>query len=338
MQGVHLDEVWRESQKALEFFRNAKFRDQPEIIIAQQRFIDAMRGPTGAISTFDGRAFDDEEFEIQLTENRAAVIICNCLIIKLQTCFMSGDYCEALRVTEKARLLLWSAEINVRLVNYYYYSALTIAAVHETASPEKQTEGLAAVKQSLERLREWAENCPSTFLGKYTLVLAEVARIESRDLDAMRLYERAIQAARENGFVQNEGLGNELAAQFYTKRGLERIAHSYLNEARRCYLGWGALGKVRQLDQLYPALGAQASLRSIATPIEQLDLQTVMKTSQAVSGEIVLARLIETLMVIALEQAGAEHGLLILPIARSIGLKRKQGLAATRWKFIFVKG
>ena len=132
----------------------------------------------------------------------------------------------------------------------------------------------------------------------------------------MRLYEEAIRAARENGFVQNEGLGNELAAQFYLNRGIEKVAYSYLRAARHCYLRWGAMGKVKQLDERYPGLAEQAFLRAtttIGTSIEQLDLATVMKASQAVSGEIVLEKLIETLMVTALEHAGAERGLLILP-------------------------
>ena len=96
----------------------------------------------------------------------------------------------------------------------------------------------------------------------------------------------------------------------------ESIAHAYLRNARYCYLRWGALGKVRQLDQRYPRL-AEASAPSlpaatIGASVEQLDIGAVVTASQAVSGEIVLGRLIETLMTLALEHAGAERGLLIL--------------------------
>ena len=70
----------------------------------------------------------------------------------------------------------------------------------------------------------------------------------------MRLYEQAIRSARDNGFVHNEALANELAARFYAARGFEKIAHAYLRNARYCYLRWGADGKVRQLDELYPHL------------------------------------------------------------------------------------
>jgi hypothetical protein len=77
-----------------------------------------------------------------------------------------------------------------------------------------------------EQLREWAENYPPTFADKHALVLAEIARIEKRDADALRLYEQAIHSARENGFVQNEGLAHELAAQYYLARGLETAGYA----------------------------------------------------------------------------------------------------------------
>ncbi len=67
---------------------------------------------------------------------------------------------------------------------------------------------------------------------------------------------------------------------------------------------------------LYPHLREDGPVpgptRTIGAPVEHLDLATVINVSQAVSGEIVLEKLIETLMRIALEQAGAERGLLIL--------------------------
>ena len=131
------------------------------------------------------------------------------------------------------------------------------------------------------------------------------------------LYEQAIRSAHANGFVHNEALANELAARFYAARGFEKIAHAYLQDARYCYLRWGAAGKVRQLDQLYPHLREEEPVpgptSTIGAPVEQLDLATVIKVSQAVSGEIVLEKLIDTLMRTAIEHAGAERGLLILP-------------------------
>src|SRR6202022_1177135 len=116
--------------------------------------------------------------------------------------------------------------------------------------------------------------------------------------------------------VQNEGLAYEVAARFYMARGFESIANGYLRNARSCYLRWGAEGKMKQLDRLYPHLAAAEGHRPTATigsPVQQLDVASVVKASQAVSSEIVLPKLIERLMTIALENAGADRGLLILP-------------------------
>ena len=99
----------------------------------------------------------------------------------------------------------------------------------------------------------WAEHCPENFENRAALVGAEIARIEGRDADALRLYEQAIRSARQNGFVQNEALAYEVAAQFYAARNLEQFADAYLRNARNCYDRWGADGKVRQLDERYPA-------------------------------------------------------------------------------------
>ena len=84
--------------------------------------------------------------------------------------------------------------------------------------------------------------------------LSRDRRPEGRDPDAEQLYEQAIRSARDNGFVHNEALAYELAARFYAGRGFELIGHTYLQEARRSYLRWGADGKVRQLEGLYPQL------------------------------------------------------------------------------------
>jgi PAS domain S-box-containing protein len=131
----------------------------------------------------------------------------------------------------------------------------------------------------------------------------------------MDLYERAIASARATGFVHHEALAYELAARLYTARGFEEIAHLYLGNARRGYIRWGADGKVRQLDQLHPRLKpdghAPDPTGTIEAPVEQLDLATVIEVSQALSGEMVVEKLIDRFMRLAIEQVGAERGLLI---------------------------
>jgi PAS domain S-box-containing protein len=311
-----LDAVWRESERSLDFVRKAGFRDMADAIVSQQRFIATMQGRTATFSTFSDVQFDEATFEAQLTGDRMPLMICLYWIIKLKTRFLSADYAEALAAAEKAKALLWASAVWIQLLDYFYYAALTVAACYENAAADEQREWRALLTAHQEQLREWADSYPPTFGDKHALVSAELARIEGRELDAMRLYEEAIRAARENGFVQNEGLAHEVAARFYAARGFETIANAYLRNARYCYLRWGADGKVRQLDRLYPHLAAaegNGPTATIGSPVQQLDVASVVKASQAVSSEIVLPKLIERLMTIALQNAGADRGLLILP-------------------------
>jgi PAS domain S-box-containing protein len=311
-----LDAVWRESEMALDFARTAKFRDVVDLILSQQRFIATMQGRTATFSTFSDVEFDEATFEAHLTGDRMKTMICLYWILKLKARFLSGDYAEALAAADKVKPVLWGAAGQIYLLDYSYYTALTVAALYQNASADEQAGWRDLLTAHREQLREWAENYAPTFGDKHDLVSGEVARLEGRDADAMRLYEQAIKSAREHGFVQNEGLAYEVAARFYAACGVESIAYSYLRNARDCYLRWGALGKVRQLDQRHPRLREKtaptAPSATVSTPVEQLDVGTVVKASQAVSSEIELGKLIETLMRISVEHAGAERGLLII--------------------------
>jgi len=311
-----LDAVWRESEVALDFARKAKYGDVADIIRSQQRFIANMQGRTATFSTFGDAQFDEVAFEAQLTGDRMPLMIFWYWMLKMKARFLSGDYTEALAAGGKVKSLLWTSAAQMQLLDYFYYMALTVAALYDNASADEQQDWRELLTLHREQLREWAENYPPTFADKYTLVAAEIARLEDRAFDAMQLYEQSIQSARENGLVQNEALASEVAAHFYATRGFETITHTYLRNARSCYDRWGALGKVKQLDARYPHLYEErvptSTIDTIGASAARLDFETVIKASQALSSEIDLPKLIEKLMRIAVEHAGAERGLLIL--------------------------
>ncbi len=311
-----LDTVWRESELAFDFAREAKYGGAADTIRSQQRFIANMQGRTTTFSTFSDAQFDEATFENQLREDSMTLMVCFYWILKLQARFLSGDYAEALAAAGKAKPLLLGATPQIQLLDYFCYTALAVAALYENASEDEQNTWRELLTAHCEQLREWAETYPPTFADKYALVSAEIARLNRCDGDAMRLYEQAIASARESGFVQMEALAHELAAKFYAGRGSTTAAYAHLKVARNCYARWGALAKVRELDRRYADLSEESAPFEVAAtidaPVERLDVATVIKTSQAVSGEIELDKVIETLMRIALEHAGAERGLLIL--------------------------
>ncbi|HEX4267369.1 MAG TPA: AAA family ATPase [Steroidobacteraceae bacterium] len=310
-----LDVLWRDAEMQLDFARKVRFLDIADIIVSQQRFIATMQGRTTTFSTFSDDRFGEAAFEAQLTAGRMPMLPGSYWILKLQARFLSGDFAEALAAADKARQFLEALAIMTQLLDYHYYTALTVSALYEGASADQQAAWRELLRSCREQLHDWAENNPSTFADKLALVSAEIARIEKRDAEALRLYEEAISFAREQGFVQNEGLAHELAARYCLTQRLETAGHAHLLSARECYDRWGAHGKVQQLDGRYPWLREARAPAASATPASsnsQLDIETIVKASQALSSEIVLPELIEKLLRIAVENAGAERALLIL--------------------------
>jgi PAS domain S-box-containing protein len=254
-----------------------------------------------------------------------STMVCWYWILKLQARFLSGDYGIALACAERAKALIWSSAGHIQLLDYHYFSALTIAAVYDGSGPDAQPTLKDALLRHRDQLKNWTEKTGSaTFADKYALVLAEQARIEGRAFEAARLYEDAIRAAEDNGFGQNEAIANELAASFWIRNGFDRVGEPYLRAARSCYRRWGAHGKVRQLDLAHPRL-AQApgatEMTTVATPLAQLDLAAVLEALQAVSREMVLEALVRKLLTIVLAHAGAERGLLLLPSSEGFSVE-----------------
>ena len=369
--GDPLDETQRQAEDALEFVERTGYGFGIDIISGQLGLIRTLRGLTHKFGCFDDGEISEAQLESHFAaEPKATQPACWYWIRKLQAYFFAGDYQAAIDAAAKAQPLLWASPATFEIAEYHFYAALARAAVYDSSfvrvnrtredkppesedlSSDLSDEALAKSEARLSRAKEehftalaehhgqlalWASNCPENFENRAALVGAEIARIEEREIAAEHFYETAIRSAHANGFAHNEAIASELAARFYAARGLDTIADAYLRKARRCYLRWGAAGKVRQLDELHPQLREEESVSgrrpvrngrhdevaapviaggggsTIGTPVEQLDLATVVKVSHAVSEEIVLEQLIETLMVIAVEHAGAQRGLLILP-------------------------
>ncbi len=316
MAGDRLVDVEDETRKGLHYVQDARFGLVIDIITPQLGLIRSLRGVTRKFGSFDDDWFNGREFEKHLSGQKdLAVAECFYWIRALQARYLAGDFAAAIEAAEKAESLIWTSRAFVEIAEYYFYAALSHAAGCDVATEEQRQKYLSTMIRQLQQLETWASICPENFENRAALVAAEIARIEERQLDAMRLYEKAIQSAQRNDFVHNEALAHELAGRFYLDSGLEATGFAHLFQAREYYARWGADGKRRQLDLLYPQLEAPISPLAVsdetAVPL-QLDMDAVARASQAVSQEMELPALIKVLMTNALESAGADRGLLIL--------------------------
>ena len=250
-----LDAVWRESETALDFSRKVEYAEAADIVISQQRFMATMQGRTATFSTFSDAQFDEATFEAQLSEGRTPMMICWYWILKLEARFLSGNYAEALAAAGNAKRLLETAASQIQQFSYFYYTALTVSALYESASTDEQEAWRELLKAHLEQLREWAENNPPTFGDKYTLILAEIARLEKRDADALRLYEEAIHSAREHELRSKRGVGPRTGGAVLSGASSR---YGWVRSSRICAELLRPLGRLRQSKAARRTLSAPA--------------------------------------------------------------------------------
>jgi predicted ATPase/class 3 adenylate cyclase/GAF domain-containing protein/tRNA A-37 threonylcarbamoyl transferase component Bud32 len=254
-------------------------------------------------------------------DNEFTAIACAC-IYKLLLAYCYGNYTAALDHITQVKQYLMGVSGSAFVPIFHFYAALTHLALFPEQPAIEQTEIIALVETHQSTLQQWAQNAPMNYLHKWYLVEAERQRVLGNKAEAIEMYDRAIEGAKENKYVNDEALANELAAKFYGEWGKTKVAQAYIFEAYYCYVEWGATAKVTDLETRYPHLFAvtQPGRNNTQTTVamtttgsgNHLDIAAVMKASQAISGEIMLDKLLSSLMKILMENAGAQRGYLIL--------------------------
>ncbi|NJS11939.1 MAG: AAA family ATPase, partial [Microcoleus sp. CSU_2_2] len=208
--------------------------------------------------------------------------------------------------------------ITVGIHNFYYSLALL---AHYPDSDDREAY-LAIVNSNQQIMKKWAYYAPMNYQHKYELVEAEKARVFRDRLAAMDYYDLAIKGAAANGYIQEEALAYELAGEFYQSLDKEIIARAYVTKAYYAYICWGAMAKVQDLESRYHYLvdrpqeriSKNVNITTVTTTTNNsriLDFSTVVKASQAVSSEIILSRLLDKLLHLVKENAGAQKVLFL---------------------------
>lgn len=300
--------------------------------------VSLLDNPGHVALVFD-REEDGERLAAQARASGDFLRMAGFYVHRMMLRYLFGDDALAQADAERARNYIGSAAGFNFEAGLYFFESLIALAPH-TDSGALQPPYLSSetyrqrVVQSQDELWFWAQHAPMNYLHKWQLVEAERHRVDGRRTEASELYDLAITGAHEHLYIQEEALANELAGKFYLAWGKKASARAYLLEARYCYAQWGAIRKVRQLTAEYPyffqspqppaspspyAFQVTRNTNDAKVSAVSLDLSAIMKASRVIAGEIVLDRLLQKLMAILLENAGARTGCLLLPTSAEDG-------------------
>ncbi len=311
----------RRHAENLEIVRECAYQDSLDSATLFLQLQRNLQGKTDTPESLSDADFDEQACLAGMHARRFMTGIANYHIYKAEACFMHEAYDAAFaHVCEQDRLIK-SAMSLPQLVRFYIVSFLTRVVRYDQETESARSAILDRLQQDLAQMRRWAENCPENFLHLQCLMEAELARLTWQDRLALTRYDEAIEAARANGFMRDEAMACERAARFLISAGRRRAAEGYLRGAHRIYDRWGARHKAKLLEESFPVLRELIvkPLTESRLGLDDLDLASVMKASRAISGEMVIERLLPATMDILLENAGGQWGCLI--VRESEGLR-----------------
>jgi predicted ATPase/signal transduction histidine kinase/CheY-like chemotaxis protein len=268
-----------------------------------------------------GDAYDEGITLPLLREANNMGVMCNLYFHKSILCYLFQEYHQAIKYLDLTEQYIKAVIGTMAFAVFYFYDSLVRLAVFPEVAVHEQEQTLSKVLANQEKMHLWAQHAPVNFQHKWYVVEAERARVLGQYREARELYDHAIALAQADEFVQEEALANELAGKFYLARGQHHVARHYLYDAHYAYQRWGAVAKVQDLEARYPQflLQVTSSARQAVFPpmttsrtSSTLDVASVLKAAQAIASEIVLDKVLDTLMHTVIESAGAQKGLLIL--------------------------
>ncbi len=322
--GHNLEEVEQDYQKYSRMLRALKHQFAIYSIEIFHRLAINLLQIKNKNNSFIGNSQEEEQEYLQnWTRNNSQWLIFFVYFVKTVYFYILKNYNNAYINGINAEKFIKTCSSYLTAAQHNFYSSLSYLAHHNNCHVKEQQELIERVDMNQQDMKKWAKHCPENFQHKYALIEAEKARISKQNWQAEEFYEQAIQGAKKYQFIHEEAIAYERAGEFYLEIGRDKIGYFYLKNAHYCYLQWGAIAKVKNLEVEYPQLlvnvNNQTDNQDINSTIstsnndsKKLDLITVVKASQTIAGEITLDKLLKKLMKICIENAGAQRGFLIL--------------------------
>lgn len=272
----------------------------------------------------NGIAYNEEITIKKLLDANNNVCLAAYYHVKIILLYLFEDYEKGFELYKTGEKFIKTAFAKFQPPEFYFYSGLIVLAHFDKLDKKRQTIYMHEIKKILKQFEKWSKFCNDNFIHKILLIKAEIARINSNNDQAMNFYDESIKKAKEYEYKNIEAIANECAGKYYLSKNMNKVAGFYLLEARNCYFSWGAITKVKHLEEKYKEIFE--SIRNNSLKIMHsdsilsetwsrnagfLDIMSVVKASQSISSEFEMDKLLMKLIEILIENTGAEKGALI---------------------------
>ncbi|MCP4752455.1 MAG: AAA family ATPase [Proteobacteria bacterium] len=332
--GTPLEEIQKDGKKYQDFVDQLNDPNL-ENVLQISKLIQLLRASQSGADRFLPDRKQSQSLLNLLKRNRDNLPLQWYYLINAQIHYFFYEYSEALKLIQESDKLIASYS-QLAVPEHYFYYSLIILENYNGFNEEEKKRNWDILKNNHQKLINLANDCPINFTDKNLLIAALMAGVSGNFVKATDLFDEAIKAAVENGFVHNEAVGNELAAKYYLSKNKTTIATAYIREACHAYIRWGATAKVMHLESSYPTLlKKRRRFDDAEEPDDQqkrissfFNLESIVKASHTISGEMILDKIVEKLLKMLLDNTSAHKGYFLIEKERQLeilaeGLKER---------------
>ncbi|MCK5190516.1 MAG: GAF domain-containing protein, partial [Methylococcales bacterium] len=341
MRGIPLKEVVTEAQNFLHTLDRIGGQEQAGAISTVVQAIKNLRGETESSVSFSSAEFNENVFIKSLTDYGSRHFAHYYFINKMQCLYFQGQYLQAIKLSNRSAEYLKDSAGMLHSVEHHFYTALTLAMLYPQANSLQRYRSLKAMKWTEKKLKLWTQQCNENFVARRYLVSGEVLRLQGKQAKALACYENANQHAETHGQLHLQGLANEMLARLCDNMKLSKSASYYQNEAVSCYQHWGANAYQQRLAIEKGILSTATHNASVSETagqtaieshpsIDSLDVATLIKSAEVIAKQRRLPELLQTLISIVIENAGAQRGVLLLQESNNLVIQAEATFEANK--------
>ncbi|SEA27575.1 response regulator [Alkalimonas amylolytica] len=312
LSGQALDKVQRYGEQSIQFLTEKQFPYNLAFCQLWHQSTLALQGPAESAHLLEGDSFRESTqlSDLQQPHNTTLLFCYHQLKLMHAYWFDTGE--EATHL-QQAEPLVDVALALYHQTEFHFFRGLAAARQLKIVPDDPQQSWQQRLQDSLEKLQNWAKQCPQNYQHKVLLLQAEQAALEHQ-ANAWQLYQQAIVSAEQQGFSQHLALAHELAADYWQRQQQPTYALAHRAAATSSYLSWKCLAKAEQLQQKYPELKQHPLLQSQqeSQVDQQLDLASVLKAAETLTGRVDLDAFLLRMLQLMAENAGAEDACLLM--------------------------
>jgi len=308
--GISIDELLNEYRVYLNLMKELKQEYQIHYISVWYQFLLNLKENKKNPCELEGEIFSEKKLLKTLEDNNNVSTLYCLYLAKAILALLFDETKLAYEYINKAKVYLLGVASLYHYNEFHFYESLITYNYYKKYKQIEEEELL----ELLEKNYAYYETLILTSLdnNKYKLLLINgLIQSIKRQNDPWIFFDLAAKESCLKEIPYINGICNKFAASYWNDAHMEDFANLYIQKSYKSFEKWNATILTSKLKESYPSLFDHED-KPNTFDFKNIDFESVMKASQAISEEISLENLLNKIMKIIVENSGSQLGYLLL--------------------------